>query len=396
MDITAQMTEITRYMFEKATSEQINLRRAVEQLKTDANIRTVRETLARAVGKNADDIKGLQTFLTERLLESAPDAKRDSVERKVRMWLKDDCLTVSKQGAIQLGFALGLGVEGTNELLIKLSGEGFHWRDPEEIVYIHGLLAQMSYTETCELYLRMSKAGVISKAKEGEPLTYTEQVKETVSRISDEAELEDYLRSAGGELGKLHNTAYTLFMGFLSLLGLPVLEDELPDVRSLSMRDVLNEYMHDRFIPRMKRAGREAEDSEKLLLSALQRDIRQNWPDETTLSKMVHRETDVNRKVLILLFLATDGGESDYGDMLLDDLSPDDAFKDRYERMNNMLSDCGFGGLDSRTPFDWMILYCMCADDTVFIDGRVRRFLSKIFPETEAAEQLEAHAARRK
>ena len=75
---------------------------------------------------------------------------------------------------------------------------------------------------------------------------------------------------------------------------------------------------------------------------------------------------------------ACDGGESDYGDYYSDG-SEDDVFEDSYARLSSMLSDCGFPPLDSRTPFDWMVLYCMAADDTVEIDENITRFLSAIF-----------------
>ena len=62
------------------------------------------------------------------------------------------------------------------------------------------------------------------------------------------------------------------------------------------------------------------------------------------------------------------------------DDTPEDVFQDMYARMNSMLSDCGFAPLDSRTSFDWMVLYCMCTDESIFIDDTVQRFLSEIFP----------------
>ena len=63
-------------------------------------------------------------------------------------------------------------------------------------------------------------------------------------------------------------------------------------------------------------------------------------------------------------------------------------FSDTYERLTMMLSDCGFAGLDPRSQFDWMILYCMCVDDSIFIDGKLQRFLAEIFPSTGAVPDV--------
>ena len=99
------------------------------------------------------------------------------------------------------------------------------------------------------------------------------------------------------------------------------------------------------------------------------------------------RKADVTRKVMILLFLACDGGDSAYGD--LSEESPEDAFQDMFIRLDSMLIDCGFAPLDARSPFDWMVLYCMCSDDRLAIDDNVRRFLQSVFPPSERQEREE-------
>jgi len=192
-------------------------------------------------------------------------------------------------------------------------------------------------------------------------------------------------------LGALHNTAYSLFVDFMDLLAAAEVQDDGSRGRELSVRRILDIYLHKDFVPRAQHKTKDNPDPQKLILSALQRSIRQNWPDEMTLSRMMHRDTDVTRKVLILLFLATDGGDSDYADDIIGEQLPEDVFQDMYERMNSMLTDCGFAPLDSRVPFDWMILYCMCADESIFIDGRIQQFLTRVFPETGAAVDFADH-----
>ncbi|MBQ9748435.1 MAG: hypothetical protein IJV98_06590 [Clostridia bacterium] len=389
MNTMIGMTQITQYMFEKATRKQLTLAQAVEQLRENANVRTVSDILSVYTGiSNKQDNKLLQSCLVDALMSTAPDAKRESVMRKVRMWLKDDCLTISKLGAIQLGFGLGLTVDRTDDMLKQICGEGFHWRDPEEIVFIYGLQHGLSYAETYELYDRASAQGLLKPSELPEPITHTDTVRKQIIKLGGKEELMQYLATARKKLGKLHNTAYNLFRSFLDILVAPDLNDQLDDIKKYPIRNILTTYLYQKFIPRNQKGTKKATETDKFVMSALQRNIHQNWPDETTLSKMINREIDVTRKVLILLFLATDGGETDYADDFFDEMTPDESFRDMYMRLNGMLTDCGFAKIDPRVPFDWMVLYCMCADESIFIDGRVQRFLSEIFPTAVSDDEL--------
>lgn len=193
--------------------------------------------------------------------------------------------------------------------------------------------------------------------------------------IASVEELEDFLRQFQGQLGSFHNTAYALLREYLNLLCAAEINDLLDPDEKMSVREVTATYLHEALISRFKKAV--TETAEKPVLSALQRDIQQNWPDEITLSRMLHRKTDVSRKALILLFLATDGAQ---GDALDDDpLEEDEDFEGRYARLNAMLCDCGFAPMDSRSPFDWMVIYCMCIEEAMFIDAEIEAFLNAIF-----------------
>ena len=414
-DTSRQEGGFTQLMYHMATAEALTLAQAVEQLKQNAHIRTVREVLAKAAGIPLSEPKVLQTFLTEKLLEnSPPGTPSDSVQRKVRMWLKDGVQMVSKQSAIQLSFILGLSTEEANEFLYRACGEGFHWRDPGEIVFLYALEEGLSYLEALELYADMERKGLLAVRADKNAESLTAVVKAEVKKIGSAAELEDYLRESGPQIGAFHNTAYGLFRAYLDLLIDPEIKDdqgsegkrsvrEIKDdqgsERKLSVREISDAYLHQKFIPRVQKAQKGSKNNEKardLVLSALQRDIHQNWPDETMLSKMLNRKADVTRKVLILLFLATDGDTKDsirkldLASLKDDDPLPEDEeaeFEDLQFRMNAMLADCGFAPLDSRMPFDWMVLYCTCVDETMLIDERVQHFLSAIFPASDPNDE---------
>lgn len=392
----------TQQMYDMATARVLTLPQAVEALQRNARIRPLRETLAKYAKIPPEDGKALQAFLTDALLAQSPQGtKRAGIERKVRMWLKGDVAALSKQGAVQLCFALKLSVEDGGSFLCRTCGEGFHWRDPVEIVYLFALREGLDYAGAQALEQEMRGKGLLELDGPGDPAAYTEPVRAQAEQLGSAAELEDFLLQARGSLGSMHNTAYHLFREYLALLCGPVTPDGLEPADNLSVREVAAAYLHEKLIPRIqRRAGRDPE-AQRQLLSAIERDIHQNWPDETALSKMLNRKIDVSRKALILLFLATDGDTRE-GVLAEDEaelayleedaeqpLGAEEGFEDLYLRLNAMLADCGFAPLDPRTPFDWMILYCMCVDESMLIDGRVQHFLTQLFPQAaETASKL--------
>lgn len=369
----------TQLMYDMATSPSLTLDQAIEQLRRDAHLRTIRETLSSYTGIPTDNTKALQQVLTDLLLaHSSPDTKRDTVIRKIRMWLGGDIQSISKQGAIQLCFALGLSSGDADQFLHRTCGDGFHWRDPEEIVFLFALREQMTYPQALALRDSMGEKKLLASGH-GDTETFTELVRQDAEHIANAEELEDFLQQFQGQLGSFHNTAYALFQEYLNLLCEPEINDLLDPDKKISVREVTATYLHEALISRFKKAS--LETAEETVLSTLQRDIQQNWPDEIALSRMLHRKTDVSRKALILLFLATDGAAS--FDTLEDDLledEEDEDFEGRYTRLNAMLYDCGFAPLDSRSPFDWMVIYCMCIEEAMFIDAEIEAFLNAVFP----------------
>lgn len=405
MDLSSQMTSLSQEMFHLATAANLELSGAVAALNEHLVIRTVAHTLAHYCKIPTSNPKELQKFVVDKLHAILPQSDRDSIRRKVSLWMKEDALSITKQGAIQLCFALGLSAQEAETMLRLLCEEGLHWRDPEELCYAFALSRGMKYSEAVALAARI-EASLKKKSLEGEPAdSYTALVRQEVLALESEEELESYILENQAALGGYHNTAYELFMSFLSLLQSPEAdydqvfrndrgqaiheaESTLIDIKKYASREIINTYLYRRFVPIADRGKKSKDDDKKSVQSALQRAIKANWPDEITLSRMIHRETDVTRKTLLLLFLATDGGESAYANEVMEDLCPEEIFEDVYTRVCTMLSDCGFAPLDPRSQFDWMILYCLCAEDIEYFDGRIQRFLTEIFPESGECPDL--------
>ena len=381
----SDQSHMTEFMFRNAAAGTLTLAEARKKLYADAYLRTASETLARCCGIHEDDPVLLRKTVTDLLLESDPSSKKDSIDRKVRSWINDRIQYISRKSALQLAFALKLSVDDAEEMLQRLCGEGFHWRDPEDIVLLFALDHRMSYTDACALLSRMAPMYRLPENHPDDRSTMTENIRQDVVRLQTEADLESFLRQSAPRLGTLHNTAYSLFCGFMELLKSSAVDDMLPGEEKMTSEEVLTTYLYQGLIPRGKKEKSGKGNDDSLLNDAIRRNIQQNWPDEFSLARIASRETDVTRKVLILLFLACDGGETEYGDF--SDEEMEDIFEDTYTRLSSMLADCGFAPLDSRTPFDWMILYCMAADDMTILDEKISAFLSAVFQPSEAEDE---------
>ncbi len=372
------MTAVSADLFDKATKENLSITEAVELLKNEVQIRTLKSKLECFANPET-----LQKVLIDGLIEHNPKANRESVERKVRGWLKSTERNISKKDAIELCFILKLDFKKADSFVTMVSEEGFHWRDPEEIVYIYAINNSMDYNDAGALdekirqYIKNGREKT-KVAKE----SFTPFIKNELEKIKSEDELIEYIRDASDRLGKCHNTAYKLFMDYLTLLKSPVNNENLPKEQTMTTRDIVKEYFNQELIPRFKQTGKKADSVKRAALSAMEKNVLANWPDEVTLSKIKNREIDVTRKALILAFIVTDGGESEYSGCDTDEyyeMTKEELFDETCRRINTMLADCGFNKLDPRVPFDWMILYCMCVEETYEIDERISGFLEKLF-----------------
>lgn len=394
------MTVLSTEMYNIATGGEISVKDAVAILKEQAVFRTLKDKLMKfAKGR---DIRSLIVY---GLLENNHGLSADSVQRKVRGWFNNDERNIKKQDAMELCFILGLSPEEADVFLAMVSEEGIHWRDPEELVYAFALNNKLSYNEARRIYEEIS--GEIESEEQTEE-SYTSLVKEDVLKLDSEDDLKAYIRQAKSKLGTYHNTAYAFFTEYMSILENPpsyketvaekTAKDVNPDDRAMSVREISETYLGANIIPRFKKKG----EKEAASLSLVERNLRSNWPDEFTISRIKNRQMDVTRKILILLFLATDGAESMYDSNYEDcdwdcencdkdpdecenynsqyyDMNEEDIFKETNYRLSVMLEKCGFAQLDPRVPFDWMILYCMCVSESWEIDEKMKDFLKEAF-----------------
>ena len=342
------MTVLTRKAFESASARNLSAGKAAKALAA-VPVRSFAEILSQFAPEEAG-----QEELVRGLCENNPRRNRASMEKKVRDWLHGKYRPTKREDLLELCFLLKLPAEEADAFLAAASDTGLHWRDPRELTYAFALRKGMTYAEAAALLQRVLPEKSAEMSETGN--SFTPAIQGEAARLETEDELKRYLRDAWNRLGENHNMAYMQLMDYLSLLEKPqaLRADE---EESYTVRRIVETYLDSRFPPECNRKK----------LDRKRKEILAGWPDEVTLSRMKTRKTDVTRKTLMLLFLATDGGEEE-ADGWREEAgreeekdAADAEFRSSYMRMNQMLSACGYRMLDPRSPFDWVVIYCLRA-----------------------------------
>lgn len=377
-DMTGGMTVISKRAFENAAALDLSAGNAAQILAT-IPARSFSDILMRFAPEEAGREK-----LVDGLCGNDPSRSRASMDKKVRGWLSGKYQPTAREDLLELCFILKLSVEEADAFLAATSEEGMHWRDPKELTYAFALRKSMTYPEATALLTRVIPKENV-KTKETRE-AFTSVVQREAAGLETEGELKQYLLDAGEKLGTFHNRAYQQFMEFLSLLEQPhAVSVDKED--NFTVRRIVETYLDNRF----------PSDWDKKKLDDKRRGILAGWPDEVALSRMKTGKIDVNRKTLILLFLATDGGEEItddwqedvYWDEDEEESDADADFCSSYIRMNQMLSSCGYRMLDPRSPFDWVVIYCLrVSSDPDAMEGLSER-LSEMLEVLFSASSLE-------
>lgn len=329
-------------------------------LEKGIRVPTFPEILAEYSG--VTDASALREKLCIRLQGMIGEPNAASIRRKVSVWFTGKTAPENRGQLVRIVFALDMSDEQAQNFLACAGGGCLHQRNPIELAYLYALRSRLNYNEACHLIERIRHIAIGGQGK-------TEVLENEFTKIRGEDEFVDFIRQQRMNLGELHNTAYEYFQEYMEVLTKP--PDSFPHLpeRAYSVREIVQMYLK-------PPAGSS---------SVLGKTLRAHWPDEKTLSQIANRRQDVPRKVLILLFLITDGAENSL--YVNDAAVSDDArvlFDDRYRRVNQMLDDCGYSQLDPRNVFDWLMLYCMY--DHGELNGNER--LQAVLRETEENDAL--------
>ena len=362
-NFTGNMTAISFAAYESATKAGATPEEAAKLLLDTVELRRFKDILCSFADENS-----LRGMLVDGLCANDSSRSRESIDKKVRGWLSGKYQPTKREDLLELCFVLGLDSQKSDIFLTKTADEGFHWREPREIICAFALDRGLPYQEALRLTEKAEEYIGYTGASDDTD-SFTQLMREEAMRCRTEEELMEYLKGSADKFGTLHNSAYRQFIEMMQLLEQPESYGG-SDERKYTTREIVEKYL-DKKLP-SAREGKKLEEKRRGILA--------DWPDEITLSRMKNRKADVTRKVLILLFLATDGAdpgddypededwyEDDWDDMEED---PEADFRSSYIRINRMLADCGYRMLDPRSAFDWITIYCMRAgNDMESIEG---------------------------
>jgi len=396
-----KMTQTSRQMRQDAIRIR-DSKQAYAYLKENPPFRRLKDILIAADKQSLTEME-LKRKLADGICANHPDQKRDGVERKIRNWFSGKTQSIGRDTAFELCLILGLDVKEADRFIMGICDEAIHWRNPAEITWGYAIENHLSYAEAQEL---IASAQRVSLEGKQDASVRTSRIRSEVMDVlqGTKEELLEYLAANRERWGRFHNEAYGLFLSYMQIL-----ETGLGSEEELQEKKRAKEEAKKRKQDEEKdedEDGRMTVDriletyffSSRISSSALdgiQKSIKANWPDATVLSKMKNRSdnVDVSRKVLILLFLATNGSETAY--MSLNEamgigeehMSREQVFKDLYMRLNLMLTRCGFRTLDPRSPFDWIILYSIAVDDVIKTDRRLNEIFEKMFEDDGNKDQ---------
>ena len=149
----------------------------------------------------------------------------------------------------------------------------------------------------------------------------------------------------------------------------------MPEEREYSVETVVEEYLRMN-IPYGRKLGR---------YSRLQKEIKKHWPTPRTINEMKNRKLDVDRKTLLLLYIATEGMVLERGDSRWED-----NVKEHYRRINLMLTECGMSLLNLHSPFDYMVIQSIrAAGEEENMGLRMERMLCRLFQKNDKIAYIE-------
>jgi hypothetical protein len=342
------MTEISRRHWDYITQDNLSPREVVNFLNSDLALRSFSEVLCRLYP---------QDNLKERLLAAI------SSRKNVENWLADRNLPENREEVFQIAFALELNEGQTDELLSYVFEEGIHYRSKRELIYVFFLKNQRSYEEALQCAAAFPEQETADSTDEA---VLTRPIRHSFGKLQSETELCDFLKTYGSSLGPEHNTAYRYFTRMLSILqGEEAEDEEIP-----STVDIAQQYL------RLHMPS----DRKTSAYSAVQKLVKKYWPGARSIGAMKKRHEDVSRKVLLLLYVATGGPQTEPYDELDEDyVSRQQRLLTHCRRIDEMLELSGMRVLDPRNPFDFLVLYCIQVENGELMSERMESVVDELF-----------------
>lgn len=318
----------------------------------------------------------------EHLLLLRPHIQKDSLRKRVQVWLNGGGQPSEREEWFQLCYALSLDETQARDFLCYCQEGGFHLREPREAGYLYGLRSGKSYQEIQAFLGDIPGIDGPFPAAEKTADNYTRTVEDSFAQVHTDAEFLLFIEKNQANFGTLHNTAYRYFTSFFEELVRPTGPCSAEEDEAYSIEKVVDTYLRMGLPSDRKTSGYSPE----------QKAIKRLWPNATAIKNMRNRRMDVSRKVLLLLYLVTEGLDDGAMEEAMGWEPPDPSaqLEEHSWNIDLMLHECGYAPLDPRNPFDWLVLYSLRTDgDAETMSDRLAAILSELFPSENAGHKVD-------
>lgn len=383
-----QLTETSAIEYEKILYGRMTPRMAAAYLQEERiSIRSFSETLKQMFPSEAL-ARRLRDFYKKHVQQENPG----SVDRKIQNWVSGRNHPTNREDYFRIAFALDLTEDKLNFLLGICTDYAVQYRNGQEAVLSWFLRNGLSYSQALRFLDTLPRpAGteedhILEELHAGtdfmEKYPYDSEHGFTeISRITHEVrneflharnpeELRDcYLRNLD-RFGRLHLRSYYYLRHYLKQLIQPNTFFEESEL-DYSIETVMETYltMH---MPAGKNLRR---------YSLVQRLIKHNWPNATTIRRILNQKEDVPRKLLILLYVVTENSDlrAEYREIDEEYISLEERVEDHWWTLNALLAECGMAPLDLRNAFDWLIMYAISSSGEESMSSRLEEVIDELF-----------------
>jgi len=308
--------------------------------------------------------------LTAAFQADARGGNPGSIAKNIRNWTTGASQPTSREDIFHIGFALSFSERQTSCLLGLCTDYGIHYRDGREAVYAWFLRTGRGYSEARAFFEALPPAPRLDSPPDTAGDHLTHDLRDEFLRVQSLDGLRAcYLRNLEN-FGVLHLRAYNYFSKYLKQLVKPAPLISGVQDPDYSMDTVMAQYLSMKMPLGKERGG----------YSIVQKLIKRNWPNTTTLKNIRLRKEDVPRKLLLLLYVITENiVDEEYHELDEDYISARERLEDHWYCLNAILSDCGMPSLDPHNATDWLVLYAISTEDDQPMSERMEQVIEALY-----------------
>lgn len=310
--------------------------------------------------------------LTNFFISASPAANPQSLSKKISNWVSGKNRPSCREDLFLIAFALGFHEQQLNYLLYLCNDYGIQYRDGYEVVLAWFLRNGLSYQEAITFYASLPPVKALNTARSKHTAQLTHEMQAEFQLVpSPEALRECYLKNISN-FGTMHLRAYYYFEKFLNQLIHPTPCWESEPEPDYSLEAIMKIYLSFQ-IP----SGKKRTD-----YSLIQKLLKQNWPNATSIKNIRNHKMDVPRKLLLLLCVVTENEITDadyYKELDEEYMLLEERVEYHWWTLNAILDDCGIAPLDPRNATDWLILYAISCEPDESMSERLEKVLSYVF-----------------